>query len=505
MSEDGKNPVNPEGVQHPIDSQTPPLAGVEHPTMDTTIEENEFEVTVEDIPVVDEPEDVKEFGDEVAELEEVVEDEKEEVERTIHMSIPCSSIEKLLEVASVDDNIRKEDVYVKATTTNKIFKTADGPTIDKAAQVVTTEVLAKSDTFKENPIRKNKKWKCSQNVSGRQAAIAFAVRNKGVYKLRLYNSGFYILICPVAAERLNAIFETIDMNGEILGRVIGEYQHLVYDVLFKEAIMNVLPELVIGSNLKGFERGNTLVKSIAFNDYDPIVWAISAMLVDRKLSVGVECFEEECMNSFDVDYDFGKFHLVRDIPADAMEFIAAEKDNIDRNALQEYKELLGNTESADHQGIRIELTEPSLHKWVTNAKDILAKIESTIIDEPTISNKKVINELLLGYNDNFTPWISSLSQIGEDGKVEFRTTDSKEYANILSICGLGIEHADLTTSIEEFIYKSRVSVIGYIPTACPKCKSEQPNTNGYIAWDPERIFFEIAYRTLDQEGISLTE
>jgi hypothetical protein len=307
---------------------------------------------------------------------------------------------------------------------------------------------------------------------------------------------------PLDIGTMNRIFESIDFKSEQLGRSIGEYQYLVYDALLKDAIVENMLDFVIGSNLKKWNVGKNLVKTISINDYDAIVWALSAMVTSRKLSVGVECLD--CKHGFVRELDFGRFHLLVNMPAAALEKIHSDPEEVTAQDVLDYQEkLLDNHDTIMYAGNRISLREPSLLQFVTNCKSIIAAIAAKTIDEPTMKNASVINELLTRYNSNYTPWIWSISNIDSEGKVVFTTQDPNAFPDILNMCGMGEAHKELFDKMEKYIYGTRVNCVGYTPIACEKCNAIPETKSGYVAWDPNRIFFEITYQTLEKEGLLL--
>lgn len=474
----------------PIENAAPAITA---PTAPEAVVEDEFEIPETEIapPVEETPVEQPPTSDEAINL---------------HLHISCNDTKKVRELIADFEEFKKDDVDVRGTDTHRIMSTSESPVLNMASDKIQKEILDKAgESFREEKLLKNNSWKCGTTVSGKQAALAFAARNRGIYRLRLYNSGFHIMLKPLSVGQLNALMESIDFEGERLGRIIGNFQYLVFSATLKSAVMQLLPEIVVGSNLKGWENGNTLVKNIAFNDYDPIIWAISSMLADRKLEVGGECYG--CNTSFNITYDYSKFHLIRMIPANALEEISSEPENLDRGMLVKYKEQLhADTDTSfKWKDIKLEFEEPSLFDWVECANDILGTIESKMVDEPSISNNKVMVELLTTFNSNFTPWIKCIKQLNEDGMVDFSTSDKSQFAGILSTINLGKDDSTLKDALEKFIYGSRASVIGYKPSVCPNCGDVQSCENGYIAWDPEQVFFEVAYRILEGSMTSVSE
>lgn len=423
-----------------------------------------------------------------------------------HLSILCNALKYYDELLTMEEELDKNDIGIKGTKTDQLYELRDNPLVNNAARFVLERILDKpGEKIEQQKLHRTKDWKCGNTVSGKSAVMAFTARTQGIYRLYLYNSGFYVDLRPCKVGELHTIFETIDMRAERLGSVLGEYQYFPYDVLFKEAIMEVLPAIVVNSNLKGYDRGRTLARAVSIHDYDPIVWALSSMLVDRKLEVNVECLA--CNHHHEKSLDFGRFHLLRSIPPAALQFIH-EDTEIDKDGLKKYQELLGyGDRHIDYLQQRVHLRVPSLFDVVDNSKKILAELEASMTDEPTYYNIQTINGLLMRTNNNFVPWIEAIGLIDEEDptKETTRTPDAKEFANILNINGLGSDHAKLQEPLLEYMAETKASVIGYVPVACPSCGDTLKTESGFVPWDPERVFFETTYQTLDRDGILITE
>jgi hypothetical protein len=418
-----------------------------------------------------------------------------------HIAGPIEDYDALMQTPA--DRIDREDRDIVGTVTNTIMQLRDNPLTTTAAREIQQRVLDKPGAvFEQQQLKRTTNWKCNDNISGKNAMLAFTAYGRGVYRLPLYNTGIFIDLVPCKPSQLNAIFETVDQSGERVGAIIGDYQYMCYDAIFKEATLELLPLVVVNSNLKNWDRGTVLADSISANDYDAILWALSAMSVDRKLDIDLYCVKNECNTITPISYDYGRFHLLRNIPPAALAWIRSMPEMVDAKMLAEYANLLEfNGRTFDYFQKRITFKVPSLKSVVDNAKAILAEIESRVSDTPTYYNRKVLNELMLHVNNNFVPWIDSIVQLDDTGKQIFRTTDSKVFAQILDIHGVGDEHAPFFEAMVSYMADTRASVIGYQPMACPKCKNVHQSPSGFVAWDPERVFFETTYLTLARERI----
>lgn len=441
---------------------------------------------------------------------EYEEDEETPIEQDIlkkpyQCSVHVNSDEDYENLLNKESELDEKDVGKKGTPTDQLVELKNGPITSTSAMRLTKAIFnVAEEQFLAKELLKTTKWKCGDNVSGRNAQLAFTAHHVGLFRLYLYNTGIYIDMRPLRLGESHALFKTIDLRGVRLGGILGEYEHIPYNILFKEAVLDLLPTIVVNSNLKNFDRGKTLIRAISVQDYLPIVWALSAMREDRKLSVNVECLK--CGSSDIRDLDYGKFHFVRNISTEALEFIKQDKP-VGPDELKKYKELLGFDGSIfDYQGITIVRQVPSLFDDVTNGKACLAEIETRLGEEPTLTSIETINQLLLQTNNNFVPWISELRQLDkETGKLIFRTTDSAEFTGILNMYGLGETHQPFDEAMQKYMLDTKASVIGYTAQKCknPECGAINPTATGYVSWDAERLFFETTYRVLASSQLTM--
>ena len=397
----------------------------------------------------------------------------------------------------------REDAVKEGTVTNQVYTHMYTPTATALARgnQVKLEKLTEAQ-IKNGSLKVARDYKCSNNVAGRSARLAFTAAARGLYRLMLYNTGIYIDLMPAPVSELSAVFETIDLNREKVGRVLGEYTCMCTDIFFKEAIAELLKTHVANSNLSNWDTGNNLLRAISAQDYESIVWAFCAMSVDRKLNVRIDCLK--CGNVSEKVYDFGKFQLIADIKPEALEWISVMRENVTKKELKEYQELLGyNGKRITYVDQTLVLQVPSLFDLIDQNRKVLAELESRLTEEPTLSNRKTINQLTMLINLNFPIWISDIYTKRYKSEEVIHTNSVDQFAGILDIYGLEMDgpHQKFLDDMMDYIIGTKASIIGYTAVPCAECGDVQETKSGYIAWDPEQVFFETTYLALAKSGM----
>lgn len=434
---------------------------------------------------------------------------QEQAEKALyHISQICNSFEEHDKLLDIDlAQVKKEDAAIRGSSLNKFIthlRTPTATTLARENQRKLDRITGKQ--VKHGSLKQARSYTQSHNVSGKAARVAFAAAMRGVYRVRLYNTGIFVDLVPPTAAELSAVFESVDMRYDQIGKVLGEITSRCTNLMFKEAIVELLETCTATSNLVNWDKGHNLANTISMNDYEDLVWAFCAITSDRKLDVEIECLK--CNHIFSKTYDLGKFQLITNITQEAYEWISTDRAEVTRNDLIEYKKLLGyDGRCLEYKDASFVLRVPTLVEVIEQNKEVLGKLESRLTGEATLSNRKAINELTLMINHNFPVWIQSASVKKFNSDERIRTTDQDQFAAILDTYGLEMEgpHEKFLDGISDYMIDSKATIIGYTPTGCVNCGDIQPTNSGYIAWDPEQVFFGITYLTLARSGMLMMD
>ena len=115
-------------------------------------------------------------------------------------------------------------------------------------------------------------------VSGPDAKYTLAIRSGRMKRIPLYNSGFSIDISQPDMTMLNTFLNKAHDDTNSYGRQFGAYFFYFNDLVIKEAIVELISPLILNSTLKGWNRGNTLMRSIKLVDLKLIMNTLAALM-----------------------------------------------------------------------------------------------------------------------------------------------------------------------------------------------------------------------------------
>jgi len=383
---------------------------------------------------------------------------------------------------------------------------------------VLTEVLKelKIGRLSASAILKN----ANGNTAGQFGSMAVIAATQGLYKIRLYNSGFNITIRPITMEMADAFIQSVDREFEELGRILGGFYHLPVGVMLKQKIADFLPQIVVNSNLIGWKDPDILLGNISYNDYDTILWALSTILFKDGIGIGLICTNKECRTDIDNHYiDLSKVcYLNLDkLNQEAVTWMLNSSVKRTAEDLKHYREdILGN--KCEFTPKDTELTyvfkEPSLLKFITSGVDIIGRLSKTINNSKQIINdsdsdevkEEKENQNLKEKQKQFglqlyrmlIPWIGELRI--KDGN-KYITVDG--YDAISASLEARIGGSDnLYNALEDFIRDSRCAYFCADHLECPKCHKKISFTkNELVPIDIEYVFFFLSCLMLEQAGL----
>ena len=347
----------------------------------------------------------------------------------------------------------------------------------------------------------------SNELHGNKAALAFTARMKGLKKVYLYNSGFHIDIRPFELAELNEFFMSIDNEGQELGRILGGHFYMVHDLFVKQKFMEILPLAIVGSNLKGWDRGDILAKNISINDYDTLMWAVCSLMYNKGVRVDMVCGDTSCGHTTrNILHDIQKMRMVdtENMGEEAIEWLVSGKEVTSKD-LQHYRtEILGQTSTFTDKQIRFHLRVPSIFDVLDYGNKLMSIITAKVQGSHTLKNDQIVSRVLINYNRSFVPWISRIDMMNEDdsSKVDFTSTSHEAFHSVLEVRVDDPDDGTILTNITEFMRSTKLCHICYPATPCGACGKLHPHAvDGMLAWDAQYLFFSLTYRKLEPIGI----
>ena len=343
-------------------------------------------------------------------------------------------------------------------------------------------------------------------LSGDAAMQLVQDRYRGLYRIQLHNSGFWVKIMPPRSRDIRAWLDEVDFERKQFGRIIGGHFHLGSNIFLKQKLADLVRMTVVDSNLEDWKSGSNLVDSISIHDYDTLCWAYSTMIYKDGVSVSTVCVNPDCKNHNKAQFmDLARLSYINpDIyTKEAMQFmiegtapgvIRKQKD------IKYYKEnLLKNVRVITSMNKdQYELKDPSLGEFIRIGTDFLGKLASYVKDGDTDSYTTALRKMAMFHlSKMYSAWISKIIIKNDNGSIAGIITDRD--AITASLESIVEDDKNIIKNIEEFITNSKVSYYTATSMRCPKC-GHQPNLlkDNIFPLDVEYVLFCLFYLRLDQ-------
>lgn len=345
-------------------------------------------------------------------------------------------------------------------------------------------------------------------LKGESARIAVLSRTQGLYRIMLYNSGFWITIHTLTMADAAAFVHEVDGDFQELGRVIGGQFHLVLGAYLKNKVLEILPRLIVSSNLEGYDDPSVLGEAISIHDYDTILWGICCSMYRDGIGIGVHCTNPECR------------HVEQNMYVDLTKACFINPDVFNEEAMIWMRETrtirtlddcirYRNTILKSVQDLELEpgtvftLRVPSLQYFTSKSVELIGKMQSIVYKSHTQKNQDLKEQMTLHFYKMLAPWISKILYKSEDASLP--NTLIEDYDAICTAMESLIgETTPYYEKIEAYIRDTKCSMYTLTSLECPKChKKPNLNSDGVFPLDVEYLFFGLSCRKLEQTGMTL--
>lgn len=344
---------------------------------------------------------------------------------------------------------------------------------------------------------------------GSEAIQLINNRYRGVYKVYLPNSGFWVKLTPMTPANMDTWIHEIDYGSKQLGRLIGGHFYLGFGVYLKQKLADLLVSgLVIDSNLANWKEGTTLVDSISIHDYDVLCWAFSTMMHRTGINVSATCTNPECKHHTTEQFvDLARCIYVNPevLTKDAMEYlIAGSAPGVIRTKEQvkSYRtELMKNRKFITFNGHdQLELIEPTLGEYIRTGMKVLGKLAASVKDgNIDITDPETQRKTAYQLSTMFAPWVRSVVLKNDRGEVQAIINDPDVIPYQLET--IMAESNDFVRNLEEFMTTSKATFFAYVNAKCPKCGKQPDLLKGnFTPLDMEYVLFCLSYLKLGQIG-----
>lgn len=334
-------------------------------------------------------------------------------------------------------------------------------------------------------------------LQGKAGKVEMMERFRGICRVPLLNSGFWITIKSQALLELNSFFESIDIEDKTYGRLLGGHYYLYYDHHIKQTFIDIITKSIVDSSLKGYYQSKVFEKALKLNDYDVLVGAACFMLFRNGIEIDVPCIHENCGNIETVEVDLSKIRYNDMTLLDEFcisTVLESSSESLTLEDLEVYQEHL-KLDKAIVEGDHVITCEvPSMYRYFEYGNKAIAKLTNGIHgnDIHAANFASTINSLA---TYTYLPWIKKL-EINPNTPDWAETDDGDIILENLEM--LIYENYDVLADIQtKFIVKSKVSFMCYPGTKCPKCGGS-PNGQdvNYQPADTQMLFFYLSTQQL---------
>lgn len=367
----------------------------------------------------------------------------------------------------------------------------------KKSHTTLTDILKRDMNDK---VAKGSSFKGELKGTAARKAIFAAVR--GIRLLYLYNSGFHIEIRPPSMSDLNQFYSSAQLQSAEFGHMVGANFLTMMDAYLKQKVVEFLPNITTGSNLVGWEQGNTLAENISIHDYDTILWGLCTLMYrDKELDLQYTCVSPECFYKKDnvaVNLDEVRFNNHSILTQDQIAYTMAN-DARTSDELEAYRKSIipkDNVFKCESLGLGYQFHVPTLMEFVNTGIALIGQVVAKAAKSTTNKDVQLFNEYLLQLNQMFLPWVERVHKYDDTGEIQFSTAEQEAIMETLSI-DLH-KDTDLLETVSKFIRDTRITTFCYTALECPQChrKPEEATVDGFTPVDVQSLFFDLTCRRL---------
>ncbi len=339
-------------------------------------------------------------------------------------------------------------------------------------------------------------------LSGEEARLAIVSRSKGVRKLYLYNSGFFVVMRPLPIGELNEIYNTVDSERKEYGRIYGEHFYMLSDLFIKQKVCEIFKRVVVDSNLKNWNVGDTLLSATSLHDYDTILWGMCSLMFRDGIDIGIACTNPECKFKDEIKIDLDKLRVTnfKAMNEAAISFMRVSS-HVTLQQVHDYQtNILRLSREVEFEGNVVSLCVPNLLVYLDSSNALIEKmfalIRGEVNKQHTYDNPMFNSVVLINFYKMLAPWISKISYYNENKELSFFVSKAEAIQEHLEVDRL--ENSDLFDKIITFMKETKLSIFASVDLKCPDCgRVPENNTDNFVPFDMEELFFVLSCRCLE--------
>ena len=343
-------------------------------------------------------------------------------------------------------------------------------------------------------------------LKGEDARLTFIAKLAGLRRIMLFNSGFHIVIRPMNLAEISSFFTTVDIEYKEYGRLLGGHFYLMVDYFLKQKISEILPSIVVSSNLVGWDKGTTLIDNISLHDYESIVWGILTLMYRKGINIDLICTNPECATvtkEYLCDlakmryHDYSKLHDSALSTVASNEPITPEQCALYRKQLSEHSGCFSIIDT--NNVIKVDFKTATLGEYLTAGNVLMSNMATAINGKLDTNNVNVSTYITGNFYKMLAPWVSQISVLNDDGTTGLVTDDLNAIMDTIDL--VQDKFIDFGAQFDKFVSATRVSFIVYYGMECPKCHHKASDAvNDFKPVDVQLLFFYLSYRELSAIG-----
>ncbi len=344
-------------------------------------------------------------------------------------------------------------------------------------------------------------------LTGKKARIAVMARMRGLQKVNLLNSGFYIVLRAPQMAELQEFASSVEIEASEFGRELGNHFGLCTDVFIKSKFIELLSDynMIVDSNFADINKKGALSENISIFDYDVIMWALVSLMYRKGLHTKIVCAHCKTVTADALVDVLSAKWLNNDLyTEEVINYWSTKTDEQGRplvrtaKDLKNYREnIVGHTKRLvqEYNGTKIALVikDPTMERFLTVGEELITNLNKTLHGPTRLREDQLKLKSVIHLFQMFAPWISAIEFLDDQDKVTFSTT---EIAAIMDVLDVSVQqNSKLISAIGEYSSEARLNHIGTFSIECPECHSKpETGLDNFFPLDVETIFFALSCR-----------
>lgn len=345
------------------------------------------------------------------------------------------------------------------------------------------------------------------NLTGRKARVAVMARMRGLQKVNLLNSGFYLILRAPQMAELQEFASSVQIDATEFGRQLGNHFGLCTDIFIKAKFMELLTEydMIVDSNFVDIDKKGKLAANMSIFDYDVVMWAMVSLMYRKGLRTKIACSRCKTATTDNLVDVLSAKWLNNDLyTEEVINYWNAKTDEKGKPImrteadLKHYRDEILNQSSKvkqihDEYRMALIIKDPMMERYLNVGEELMNNLNKTLHGPTRLREDQIKMKSIVHLFQMFAPWVSKLEFLDEDDNTTFTTTETSA---IMDALDTSIQRQfDLVTDIGDFTAKSRFNHIGTFSIECPNCHAKpETNLDNFFPLDVETIFFALSCR-----------